>query len=46
MADRVTQIAVEVLDQPATVNARVTQIAVEVLRQVTSPTLGFPPRFW
>ena len=38
MADRVTQVATEVLDQPSTRNARVTQIAVEVLAaNVTAP---------
>ena len=35
MADRVTQVATEVLDQSTVLKARVTQVATEVLDQST-----------
>lgn len=46
MADRVTQIAVEVLQGPATPDARVTQIVLEVLAPASIffiPTVWVPP---
>ena len=44
MATRVTQIAVEVLDQSSATNVRVTQVAVEVLFSLVVPAgaVGMP----